>query len=84
MTSLGSPSGGVMSSGVITHGALRGASEGAGLGGGVAVRRGTGAIVNNQLWRDISARNDCAGSAVPSSSKLVLRWVLEALMSKEK
>ena len=47
VTLLGSPSGGVMSSGVITHGASRGASEGAGLGGGVAVRRGTGAVVND-------------------------------------
>jgi len=68
-----------MSSGVITHGASRGASEGAGEGGGVAVRKGTGAIVNDQLWMDISLRSECAGSIVLSSSKPVLQWVLEAL-----
>ena len=81
---VGSPSGGaVMLSGVIAHGALSGASEGAGLGGGVAVWRGAGVIVNDWLWRDISFCNEYAGSVVPSSSQLVLWWLLEVLMLKE-
>jgi len=79
-----SSGGAVMSSASITHGASSGVSEGAGLGGGMAVRRGTGVIVNDRLWRDISPRNDCAGSIVPSSNKPVLRWVLEVPRLKEK
>ena len=81
---VGSPSGGaVMSLGVIAHGASSSASEGAGLGGGVAVQRGAGVVINDRLWRDISSHNEYAGSVVPSSSKPVLQWLLEALMLKE-